>query len=683
MAENASFLLGLVLIFDAILRNRQSEISWKAPVVYGLMTGGIGVWIMLTPWQYRPGINFDACSVLLSMSGLFFGTVPTLIAVLMTVSLRIYQGGSGVLVGVCVIIATASLGLLWRRLSWHTLLKTSWQELYLFGVLTHLVVLGLIFVLPRQTALSVLERIGLPVMIIFPLVSLALGLLMIGRLRRRQAYLKMRESEKKYRQIVEVAREGIWSIDQHGLTTFVNQEMAQMLGYSAGEMEHKPMVNYIFKIDQADHAFKMDERRLGRQGRYQRRFRRRDGSECWVLVSASPIQDEDGQFSGSLGMVSDISSLKQARELLKESETQYRILTESIKDVVWILDAQSLCFRYISPSVERLRGYTPEEVISEPLEAALVPEVYPIILALINARKAAFLSGQAAPDLFYTDEVEQPTRAGKRVWTEVITNYYLNAESGRVEVRGVSRDISERKQAEAVLQLSQLELQRLLLETEASRRQLVRLVEEQDRTEVALQKSSEELRDAYDVTLQGWSNALEMREHETAGHSRRVVSLTLELARAFEIPEDLVVHIQRGALLHDIGKMGIPDSILLKPDGLTEQEWNIMRQHPELAYRLLSNIAYLAPALEIPYCHHERWDGTGYPRGLCGLEIPLSARIFSVVDVWDALSFNRPYRQAWPKGDVSQYIKENAGRQFDPQVVAAFNRLVEMGELVV
>ncbi|MCX6080361.1 MAG: HD-GYP domain-containing protein, partial [Chloroflexi bacterium] len=181
---------------------------------------------------------------------------------------------------------------------------------------------------------------------------------------------------------------------------------------------------------------------------------------------------------------------------------------------------------------------------------------------------------------------------------------------------------------------------------------------------------------AYDYTLQGWSNALEMRERETAGHSQRVVSRTLELARVFEIPENEIVHIQRGALLHDIGKMGIPDSILLKPGPLTDDEWAVMRQHPEFAYRLLSNIPFLAPALEIPYCHHEKWDGTGYPRGLAGKDIPLAARIFAVVDVWDALSFDRPYREAWPEADVPIYLKENSGTQFDPAVVEVFIRLV-------
>jgi PAS domain S-box-containing protein len=196
------------------------------------------------------------------------------------------------------------------------------------------------------------------------------------------------------------------------------------------------------------------------------------------------------------------------------------------------------------------------------------------------------------------------------------------------------------------------------------------------RADEALRKSSDELRLAYDSTLQGWSNALEMREHETAGHSQRVVHLTMQIARAMGMKEEELVHIQRGALLHDIGKMGIPDSILLKPGPLSDEEWTVMRMHPVFAYHLLSIIPYLEPALDIPHYHHEKWDGSGYPRGLKGEEIPLAARIFAVVDVYDALSNDRPYRKAWEKAAVVNYLKEQSGLHFDPEVVEAFLRLV-------
>jgi HD-GYP domain-containing protein (c-di-GMP phosphodiesterase class II) len=230
----------------------------------------------------------------------------------------------------------------------------------------------------------------------------------------------------------------------------------------------------------------------------------------------------------------------------------------------------------------------------------------------------------------YDEEMEIITALGRRVWVRTIGDAVRDRSGKIVGVQGSFQDITERKNAE------------------------------------------QDLKNAYDNTLKGWSAALELREHETAGHSQRVVEVTLDLARRMCVDEEFMIHIQRGALLHDIGKMGIPDSILLKPGQLSDDEWVAMRQHPTFAYRMLSTIDYLKPALEIPYCHHEKWDGSGYPRGLKGEEIPLAARIFSIVDVWDALSHDRPYRPAWPLKDVIDYCKNQSGKQFDPQVVDKF-----------
>jgi PAS domain S-box-containing protein len=191
-----------------------------------------------------------------------------------------------------------------------------------------------------------------------------------------------------------------------------------------------------------------------------------------------------------------------------------------------------------------------------------------------------------------------------------------------------------------------------------------------------LQHAHAELTHSYDATIEGWSRALDLRDHETEGHSARVTELSLQLARRMRLqPEDLD-HIRRGALLHDIGKMGVPDRILLKPGLLSTDEWEVMRLHPTHAYKWLAPIPFLHPALSIPYAHHEKWDGTGYPRGLKGEQIPLAARIFAVVDVWDALRSSRPYRSAWPEEQVVAHIRALSGTHFDPKVVETFLELL-------
>ena len=187
-----------------------------------------------------------------------------------------------------------------------------------------------------------------------------------------------------------------------------------------------------------------------------------------------------------------------------------------------------------------------------------------------------------------------------------------------------------------------------------------------------MQRSNFDLEIAYEATIEGWSKALDLRDKETEGHTQRVTETSLKLAPAMGIREEQLIHMRRGALLHDIGKVGVPDNILLKPGPLTDEEWKIMHMHPQFAHDLLAPISYLQPALDIPYCHHEKWDGTGYPNGLKGDLIPLAARIFAVIDVWDAVTSDRPYRPAWSKSKALDYIRENSGTYFDPQVVEMF-----------
>ncbi|HEX9331682.1 MAG TPA: HD domain-containing phosphohydrolase [Anaerolineales bacterium] len=192
-----------------------------------------------------------------------------------------------------------------------------------------------------------------------------------------------------------------------------------------------------------------------------------------------------------------------------------------------------------------------------------------------------------------------------------------------------------------------------------------------------LQEANIQLLTAYEATIEGWSHAMDLRDKETEGHSRRVTELTVKLARTFDVSDDEIMHLRRGALLHDMGKLGIPDSILHKPDKLTEEEWVIMRKHPQLAYDMLYPVEYLRPALIIPLNHHEKWDGTGYPNGLKGKAIPIAARLFAIIDVWDALTSDRPYRHAWSEAEALAYIREQSSKHFDPQVVDLFFKVIK------
>jgi len=187
-----------------------------------------------------------------------------------------------------------------------------------------------------------------------------------------------------------------------------------------------------------------------------------------------------------------------------------------------------------------------------------------------------------------------------------------------------------------------------------------------------LREANTQLLSAYEATIEGWSHAMDLRDRETEGHSQRVTQLTVKMSQALGLGNDDIMHIRRGALLHDMGKIGVPDAILHKPGPLTDDEWILMRKHPQFAFDMLYPIEYLRPALGSPLSHHEKWDGTGYPRGLKGEEIPMAARIFAVVDVWDALTSDRPYRPAWSEEQALTYIREQSGKHFDPDAVDLF-----------
>jgi putative two-component system response regulator len=202
-----------------------------------------------------------------------------------------------------------------------------------------------------------------------------------------------------------------------------------------------------------------------------------------------------------------------------------------------------------------------------------------------------------------------------------------------------------------------------------------RIVEQRNELEAAHQA----LIRSYDKTIEGWVHALDLRDKETEGHSLRVTEMTLKFAQLVGIDEKQFEDVRRGALLHDVGKLGIPDAILLKPGRLTEEEWKIMRMHPVYAHEWLSPIDFLRPALDIPYCHHEKWDGSGYPRGLRGEDIPIFARLFAIVDVWDALRSDRPYRPAMSEEEVLSFIKAQAGKHFDASFLEIFISMQQTG----
>ena len=321
---------------------------------------------------------------------------------------------------------------------------------------------------------------------------------------------------------------------------------------------------------------------------------------------------------------------------LRESEALKAAILHSSLDCIITINAEGRILEW-NPAAEKTFGYPAALAVGWELADLIIPEAYQ---EAHRRGMAHYLATGEGPVLGRRIEIAAVRADGQEFPVEIAIRP-LRLASG-THFTATVRDISDRKAAEE-----------------------------------HIESLHEELTRAYDATIEGWSRALDLRDHETEGHSRRVTEMTLRLAAVLNVADVEMVNVRRGALLHDIGKMGVPDSILLKPEALTEEEWVVMRRHPVLACELLSPIEFLRPALDIPYCHHEKWDGSGYPRGLAGEEIPLAARLFALVDVWDALSSDRPYRRAWPQERVRDYLQSLSGIHFEPRLVEAFLGLME------
>jgi PAS domain S-box-containing protein len=733
----------------------------------------------------------------------------------------------------------------------------------------------------------------------------------------------LRQSENRYRRIMDTAQEGIWLLDAEHRTTFVNQTLADLLGYGVEEMAGKPVSFFMDADGQAIAATSLDLRRQGIAEHLDCKFIRKDGTALWTRLAASAVLDASGRYDGVLAMVSDITARRQAEEALRQSEARFRILIECAPEAIVVYDggldrfadanakAERLfgCCReqllavgpahfysaeqpdgqvaretvaeynrqalageevvyervvrpaagedvhcevrlvrlpsqdrqllrasfiditerkradaraivlsrvmeqtadlvvitdkhgvieYVNPAVVALTGYQPEEMLGQSprllksghQDASFYAQMWQTI-AHGESFGAVFVNKKKTGELYYEEKTVGPlTDSQGRITHFVstgkdITRRVQAEEQAQRHLRRLAalRTIDLAITASGDLRLTlglildqargqlgihaaavlRFNAQTLVLDCVAERgfsgssmkqqlrlgeglpgraalertlisiadlrqEQVVRrhLVGEEafiayvavpliakgqvqgvlelfhrapftpapdwleflealaGQTAIALdnatlfadlQRSNLELRLAYDTTIEGWSRALDLRDKETQGHSQRVTEMTVALARKMGLSDEEIVQVRRGALLHDIGKMGVPDAILLKPEPLTAEEWVLMRQHPGFAYLLLSPIAYLRPALEIPYGHHEKWDGSGYPRGLHGEQIPLAARIFAIADVWDALRSDRPYRTGWSDDKVREHIRSLAGTHFDPRVVAAFLEL--------
>ena len=450
---------------------------------------------------------------------------------------------------------------------------------------------------------------------------------------RQRAVNALRENEEKYRRLFESSPESITLIGLDSTILDCNEATAVITGQPRSELIGKPFLN-IGTLNDADILSLVERFTQIVNGKlfepFQVKVIRRNKEVRWLEIYLALLK-RDGEAYAIQVISRDITERKYAEEALRSTNELLQALINAAPLAIDMVDTDGIV-KLWSPAAERLFGWEADEVLDTPLPFIAEGKQFEV-----EEQVKGELQGVTRLGL----ETKRVCKDGSVVDVQLWTAPLHDSEGGIIGSVGIIADITERKKAEQQIQALNADL----------------LI-------------------AYDETLEGWARALDLRDQNTEDHSVRVMDLTMGLARALDITEHDLIHVRRGALLHDIGKMGIPDAILLKPGPLTEEEWRMMRMHPVLAYDLLSRIPFLRLALDIPYCHHEKWDGSGYPRGLSGEQIPLAARIFSVVDVWDALGSDRPYREKWTESRIIEYIRKEAGTRFDPEIVELFLRKI-------
>ncbi len=493
----------------------------------------------------------------------------------------------------------------------------------------------------------------------------------------------LKASEIKFRALAENIPSTVYMCKNDARYTFLylNDSVEELTGYSKKAFLEEGLSFYdLYHPDDLKNIPPASGMEMTDQNKFHitYRIRHKSGEWRWVDEWGTDVMDGEGEIQYSEGVLIDITERKRTEEDLRRHAHELETLAlssfalraaQNVTEMIPILARQAL--QMVGGDYGAVFLLDPERgdfVLRGWYSANGAPESFVSEKTTLRHRLGEGITGYVAEtgEIYLTEDIQQDPHV-----------LILEEEQERLKnLRGgVSLPLRAQEKVIGVLHIRTVK-RRIFTETDI--RLLIALVENAGNAihramlfEQTLQHANE-LTQAYDNTLAGWARALELRDEVTEGHTRRVTELTIRLARALGIPESEIIHIRRGALLHDIGKMGIPDSILHKPGAFTVHERIIMEQHTHYAYDMLSPISFLQAALDIPLCHHEHWDGNGYPRKLKGEQIPLPARIFTVIDVWDALTSDRPYRAAWTYEKTREYILERAGKQFDPRVVEAF-----------
>src|SRR5665647_694264 len=791
---NVSLLLILSVLYNTLLA--KAFLQTKAyNIATGVIIGSLGILLMMNTVNFSSGVIFDTRSILISVSGLFFGYIPTIIAAVIISAYRILIGGAGVFTGVTATVVTTGIGLIWHQFRINKILsktKNPWSEFYLFGLITHIGMLLCMLTLPKYMISDVLKAMTMPILLLYPIGSLFLCMLIYFGINNSQTKLDLEESELRFRTLVEEAPIGI-TLSKGNHLYYINSMYEKVLERTKDEIMDLGWEKITYPYDLKQEIEKYELLRTNKISSYSmvKRYIRGDGSIIWVNMTVASLNINNQIGENNICMIQDISDIININENLKANETKYKnlylefedkqlllvSLLNSMKDLIFYKDFDGVYMgcneafeKFVGKEIEQIVGFTDFDLFGNKRAA-------------IFKQKDKEMLKQNSP---LKNEEQVPYSDGSMVWMETLKSPFYDSNGNVLGLIGVSRDITERKkQEEEILYLNYhdiltglynrtfFEKEKVNIDREANLPLSIIIgdinglklindgfsLEEGDKilveeanilksciregdilartggdeftillpktddvqakiivdkikaackdyadevgnqiygaslslghdTKNSMEESFEEIsrtaeeemyrskllesKSMHSAIIDSIKATLFEKSNETEKHGGRLGELSRMLGMELGLNEKERVDLELVSTLHDIGKIGIDKNILEKSGKLSELEWHEIKKHPEIGYRIAKTVPELRNIAEYILCHHERWDGKGYPQGLSGENIPYLARALSILDSYDAMIEDRPYRKAMTKEAAIEEIRKNSGTQFDPGIAKIF-----------